>query len=429
MDPERKAMLKDDLACLLRRIGDLLRPPRPRLEVQVPPEQVLVQIQQPGFPDWMTDDDPLRAALQEWETVVRDGTTTWGCIVLANDQLFRSGANDHPALVAWCADRSFEARPQRLEALVRRFRDAALDNDAPPELHELREVLQDQGARPACLAVPPRWSQGRPIFVSVVLVPRDHLPGERLLRPLLPVRCGEFWQAPVVVPAAFWGQDLVRWWLRGGELAPMGYRINMVGGPGEPEARLPPDARRLLAGCSRPAGLLLAGPLLAVGSAAAAWALRGWTDFRIPLMVAFLGAMGGILTATLYFEGLEFWPRYQNLVDLYQDLWRRTGLPWTRFTLFPTDEPRGPRPYQLSMKVLGNWVLLVPMLPSDQVHVSIRTHSDRTDIPQRKIDAVYRIPRDPASRRRLLTDLKAQFRKLGEPVAVEDPSTSAASWG
>lgn len=126
--------------------------------------------------------------------------------------MFEEGALDHPAIVAWSPDGSFDERPDVLLKVVRDLHAAATAKRVPAPLREIQELLRDGSDRLFGIRVPPRWSRGKALVLGTVLVSRDHLPEGILLRSLLPIRFAEPWQFPVVIPS----RSGIRSWSVGG---------------------------------------------------------------------------------------------------------------------------------------------------------------------------------------------------------------------
>lgn len=424
----RLAILKDDLRFMLLQSRDALFPPRPRLAVALPADIVSLEGLRPERPEWMVEEDPLGRAVLEWESVFRSGTTTWGCILMANTNLFQDGDSDHPAIIAWSPEGSFDSQPEELEAVVRTVFDSATSEEAPANLHEVSELIQNNLDRAFGVRVPPDQTGGRSLFLAAILVPRDHLPGRRLIRSLMPIRSGEVWEFPVIVPWQFWSPETVRWWLKGGRLHALGYRIRMLGGPGGIESHLPLETRRFLSAWTPSRGMLFGSPILGLVVLGTWWTLRSHVPVNAHFLIVLVGLILLFMVPIHYAEGFVIWRRYQRVIDVYEDLWRRTGMPWTRFLLLPSEMEDSRYPgYGLYMKVLGNVVVLHSNLHAKDLYVSVRTDSDREDLEKKKLGRLFALPTDAQSRTQLLSEIKALYRKLGEPETIAEPPQES-SW-
>jgi hypothetical protein len=90
----------------------------------------------PTTPPWLPATDRLAGTYRELDRLLLEGDVVWGALVQANNLLFRPGPNDHPALALYAADRSFDDRPETLQAIARRpFR---LKNTTPEDAAERR---------------------------------------------------------------------------------------------------------------------------------------------------------------------------------------------------------------------------------------------------------------------------------------------------
>ncbi|QQS06065.1 MAG: hypothetical protein IPK50_04040 [Fibrobacterota bacterium] len=346
----------------------------------LPPLLVLPdEVSAPRVPEEMDPEDPLLRAVQGWEVSQREGRSTWGSVLLAEKALFQGGGSDHAGMVIWSPTGEFDRHPERLRRIGQTIfaqRDA---DDADPDLEALRTVIRDPAQRVAGFWVPSKLTGGSPVFLSSVLLHRRHLPRGLLLRDLVPLRVGEEWDFPVVVPASHWGPELSDWWTSSFDLLVLERRVSVLG-DGRRGTDLPDWVRHFFLRNRKPLlntiGLAGALTFLSIGlfglavSVGTSMDTRTWVlalrvaALALPVLTAFLGvAWLGWVTLT--------WSRHMRLVDAYSVVWRERLFPWTRFFLVPTSLGFGFSSYNLSLKVLGSWVTLSPDFPEDKIRLGL----------------------------------------------------------
>ncbi len=337
----------------------------------------------------MDPEDPLLRAVQGWEVSQREGRTTWGSVLLAEKALFQGGGSDHAGMVIWSPTGEFDRHPEKLRRIGQTIfaqRDA---DDADPDLEALRAVIRDPAQRVAGFWVPSKLTGGSPVFLSSVILHRRHLPRGLLLRDLVPLRVGEEWDFPVVVPASHWGPQLTDWWTSSFDLLVLERRVSVLG-DGRRGTDLPDWVRHFflrnrqpvlqamgLAGVLSFLSLVLFGMAVSVGNATDArtwvWALRV-AALALPTLTLFLGiSWVGWVAVT--------WARHLRLVDAYSVVWRERLFPWTRFFLVPNRLGLGFSSYDLSLKVLGSWVTLSPDFQSDKIRLGLSDAGEDSDDP------------------------------------------------
>ena len=346
-------------------------------------------IHEPRVPEDMDPEDPLLRAVHGWEVSQREGRTTWGAVLLAEKALFQGGASDHSGMVIWSPTVEFDRHPERLRRIGQRLfaqRDA---EDPDPDLEPLRAVLRDPSQRVAGFWVPPKLTGGAPVFLSSLLLHRRHLPRGLLLRDLVPLRVGEEWDFPVIVPSSHWGRELSDWWSASFDLLVLERRVSVLG-DGRKGTDLPDWVRFFFLRNRRAVAQILGfvaflvflstavfTMAVSVGTAMETrtwvWALRvaalGLPSLTFLLGVAWVGWIG--LT----------WYRHMRLVDAYSVIWRERLFPWTHFFLVPSPMGLGFSSYNVSLKVLGSWVTLAPEFSTDKIRLGLSEAVDGADDP------------------------------------------------
>jgi len=403
-----------------RRFPRLTESERQQLRSKEPLEILLAQ--NPSRPSWMSDDDALLRVVDGWEHSLLNSKVVWAVVVQANRQLWSHGTEDYPAMVAWSPDDEFESDPATLNAVVAKIqtvREGSSDKDG---LEELCQFLKNDLRRESFQVVPKSLTNGRNVVLSSILVFRNHLPQGYLAKSTLPLCVGEQWDFPVILPSAAWTKKLIDWWNTEDKSQLFRSRISMVGGRGNREASLPPMLRHHLT-----ASLLLHPWILTIPGILLAFGAIGLHHFshRDPISelakivmigsgFAFLCGFIWLLAYVLTLYKSWFW--HQDLIDLYEEIWKIGGVPWTRFYLMPHPS-YGLHSYALVIKVVGHWFAFVPSGNGHFLATVSEATTDGTDGkgPVR-LHRSIKIPSNAPERNRTVSDLKAQFREFGESL-------------
>jgi hypothetical protein len=128
--------------------------------------------------------------------VIADGEQTMAWLVQANNNLFKPGIHDLPALVLISPDKLVANDKEFLSELADRV--FALKGTDPAECADkddafVAELMRDEtyveGKRDR---LPKGFTQGRVVYLAHIFVYRDHLPGKRITGRRLP--CALFWE-------------------------------------------------------------------------------------------------------------------------------------------------------------------------------------------------------------------------------------------
>ncbi|MGN6625167.1 MAG: hypothetical protein ACTHLN_00990 [Tepidisphaeraceae bacterium] len=167
-------------------------------------------------PRWLSRPGKKDEMLQpfiEQERLRRDGRVVWAVTVQANSLIFQPGPTDHGASVIWSYDPYFDERPGELAQIAHELFLLKGTDQSDPETATFARMLTNELTRAMGLKVPARFTAGRKVFHSSLMLTRRHLPQGFLSRNVLPV-----WVDPnptglvLLVPAAFWPASLLFWW-------------------------------------------------------------------------------------------------------------------------------------------------------------------------------------------------------------------------
>lgn len=442
MAPRRSTMtrthqFRDDLQALRRILTRRWRHRVPFLDGVDPyfrpgsgvPWEARVPDLAPQRPAWMGEHEPLLRTVEGWNASLRYGRTTWAAIVSANAQLWEHGDQDLPAVVVWSPDPWFDEAPLQLQRIAHRVFSVRDRDRVAPELLPLRESLRNPFARELGLLVPPLLTGGRLVYLSSLLVVRSHLPQRSLLRGVVPVRAGEEWDFPVLLPSALWGEPLLRWWQA--ELEPFVFRrrVDLVGPPPGPEARLPEELRWFLAGNRTMLASLAGIAAVPLGGALwLAWAAldQGFGDWSRPEQQLFLAVIASLVVAGGWLARRfrrvvhTLRERHQGVMDLFEAVWRRGGVVWSGYHLVPKTTRLGTRHFDLVLDVLGQWLVLRPDLWCNTVQVSVTwpEGADAAPSGRPRVLVTYALDSLVADPAAALPELRAVFRQ----AEVPDPS-------
>lgn len=347
------------------------------------------EVASPRSPEGMDPEDPLQRAVEGWDVSQREGRTTWGAVLLAEKALFQGGGSDHAGMVIWSPTGEFDRHPEKLRRIGQALYAQRDATEPDPDLDALRAVLRDPAQRVAGFWVPPKLTGGSPLFLSSVVLHRRHLPRGLLLRDLLPLRVGEEWDFPVVVPSSHWGSDLSEWWTASFDLLVLERRVSVLGN-GRRGTDLPDWVRHFFLrnrkALAQSLGVAIALVLLSAGVLGSAIEVGTPMDPRTWVWVLRVVAL--TLPGATFLLGISWvawvaltWSRHLRLIDAYSVVWRDRLFPWTRFFLVPTSLGLGFSTYNLSLKVLGSWVTLSPDFSGDKIRLALSEAGEDSEDP------------------------------------------------
>ena len=166
-------------------------------------------------PAWLTDRDALSAVYDEEPSLIRQGDVCWGCIVQANEILFRLLPHvDCPADIIFSRDLRVAKDPGILRDIAYHlysYKDQPLDQ-VPQIWREAARIITDEYDRSA-LAFTIDY-QGQPLSFRLipVMIFRRHLPGRTLTGSLMPVLTAPGCRSALILPKRYWPKELTALW-------------------------------------------------------------------------------------------------------------------------------------------------------------------------------------------------------------------------
>jgi hypothetical protein len=163
-------------------------------------------------PQWLPTDDPLGEVYRRQTLLLQEGEVVWGHLVHANQNLFRVGPSDHPALTVYAASATFEDGFTDLHVIATRLfglKDTTPEN--PDEQRAAARITNDRD-RNMGWVVPATLTGGKEVFAASFMVFRAHLPQQHLQSGWFPLLIHANTPAVMIVPSAYWPHELVRRW-------------------------------------------------------------------------------------------------------------------------------------------------------------------------------------------------------------------------
>ena len=157
----------------------------------------------------------MRLFFKEKARLVKTGEVTAGIVVQANAAAFSRGPYTHPADILYPADASAGFDVTDLADVRDRLVDLRADETAGAA-RSFADALRKETSRAFGAPVPGVLDGRRPHALTSTLVYRGMLPGGTLSRTLLPlVVAPESPRVALVVPKAYWPEDMFEWWVDG----------------------------------------------------------------------------------------------------------------------------------------------------------------------------------------------------------------------
>lgn len=172
----------------------------------------------PPAPAWLADAPQLAPIRQGADVLWREGTPTWGWVLMANARLWEPGEGAAPGEVLWCDDPYVARFPHALGDVSERYWELKRNDTAAAGLRALVGFAQDEQRRFTRAPFPPLFSGGRVIWHTTMLLYREHLPCRRLVDAWLPIVRIPGGKPPIVMtlPLDYWPRELRDTWQRDG---------------------------------------------------------------------------------------------------------------------------------------------------------------------------------------------------------------------
>jgi hypothetical protein len=168
-------------------------------------------------PKWLAPNpnDEMWLNVHNQECIRRDGRVVWGTVVQANNVLFKRVNLESGASVIYSPDPWFDRHRDELGEIAQHCFALKGTDQADLEAAAFARMLTNELTRGMRLKVPRRFTAGREVYHSSMLMPRKHLPNGILSGRFFPI-----WIDPqptgamIMVPAAYLPASLTREWDR-----------------------------------------------------------------------------------------------------------------------------------------------------------------------------------------------------------------------
>lgn len=110
----------------------------------------------------------------------REGQMAAGTIVQANELLFARGKGDSPATFIYTQDPFFLQNPEELICLAHELFSTKGDDGFIPSIQYVADLLADEAGRYFHYHLPSNVLENRDVWLTTILVSRDHLPDNTL---------------------------------------------------------------------------------------------------------------------------------------------------------------------------------------------------------------------------------------------------------
>lgn len=152
-------------------------------------------------PEWAKNDEIIRF-FRHYRKSLTHGKLVLAAIVQANNNLFKPGPNNHPALIAY--DLEGQAKPEDLVQLARRIFQLRSSEPQTEEEQKLADHLNDEMERSFGWPVPSSFAPAS-CRITTIYIPRKHLPGGHLQDKILPICVDPENGVAAVFPVKYWG--------------------------------------------------------------------------------------------------------------------------------------------------------------------------------------------------------------------------------
>ncbi len=157
--------------------------------------------------------DPLYRIYKDQAKLFKNGTIVWGHLVQANVDLFKSGYDSLPAGIVFSLDPYFENNLEHLEKIAGHLFSLKGKEINDESLRYFSEVITNEQARPLNIAVPQTITDGREVYMTVIMVHRKHLPVRYLTLSWFPVLVNpRLTKGAIILPSKYWAPELIELW-------------------------------------------------------------------------------------------------------------------------------------------------------------------------------------------------------------------------
>ena len=163
-----------------------------------------------GPPPWLTPADLVSRIYENQDRILRDGRVRWASVVHANSMLFRPGGGDAGAQVVY--SRGGDLALRGLQEIAARAYALKGTRPTDPAERRLADMLTDEMERALDWHVPETLAGGHDVVTTVVVLPRQHMPGGFLGMTYFPILADPATALAVLVPARYWPDEFRREW-------------------------------------------------------------------------------------------------------------------------------------------------------------------------------------------------------------------------
>jgi len=170
-------------------------------------------------PFWM-DNESHKSYLQVYENLpqlYRNGEIVYACIIQANRILFkRLPPFNSIAVLIFSLDDFYKTNPLDLYSIADSLYSYKFEDNAPEGIKEVVRSIKDEVTQMLNIALPPDIANNRQIYLTNVVVHRNHLPKKRIISRLLPIICDvENVDGVMIVPKRYWTNNFIEHFICG----------------------------------------------------------------------------------------------------------------------------------------------------------------------------------------------------------------------
>ena len=168
-------------------------------------------------PEWLTPKDRLYSIYKEHTTLCTHGKIYYGCIVQANEILFRYfPQTDHPGNLIYTTDPLAERNPwvlRQFASTLFYYKDKP-EQDTPQELREIVAVIRDEMDRSSfSFRASSGDSPAMDMTFLALMIFRKHLPKRTLKGSIVPIIAApEYCKSVMILPKKYWTKALIEDW-------------------------------------------------------------------------------------------------------------------------------------------------------------------------------------------------------------------------
>lgn len=160
----------------------------------------------------MENMDSLNVIYREEKTLIEKGTVFIGCIVQANENLFRRFPPfNYPADMIYSPHSVLGTDGEQLYDIAQKlFSLKGHPQNAPEELRQLVLWITDEMTRCFNVPLPDCLTNGKEVYFTTFTVIRKNLPGKKIRQRLLPILAApESCKSSTVLPRELWSQGFI----------------------------------------------------------------------------------------------------------------------------------------------------------------------------------------------------------------------------